>query len=70
MADGPIVGFSPFSLPSAGVLVVFCDETLRLGPATRRLLGAAAALVARAAAADRFKEGQKPSSFIEDAAES
>jgi leucyl aminopeptidase len=35
--------------------VVFCDESLRLGPVTRRLLGAAAALVARAAAADRFK---------------
>jgi leucyl aminopeptidase len=55
MADGPTVGFSAFSLPSSGVLVVFCDDGLRLGPATRRLLGPAAALVARAAAADRFK---------------
>ena len=55
MADGPIVGFSSFSLPSSGVLVVFCDEALKLGAATRRLLGPAAALVARAAAADRFK---------------
>src|SRR5262249_53793968 len=45
----------PFATPTTGVLVVFCDETLRLGPVTRRLLGAAAPLVARAAAADRFK---------------
>jgi leucyl aminopeptidase len=55
MADGPTIGFAPFATPTAGVLVVFCDESLRLGPVTRRLLGAAAALVARAAAADRFK---------------
>jgi len=55
MADGPTIGFAPFATPTSGVLVVFCDEALRLGPVTRRLLGAAAALVARAAAADRFK---------------
>ena len=55
MADGPTIGFAPFAMPSAGVLVVFCDDTLKLGPVTRRLLGPAAALVARAAAADRFK---------------
>jgi len=34
---------------------VFCDDALRLGTVTRGLLGPAAALVARAAAADRFK---------------
>src|SRR5689334_12403246 len=56
MADGPSIGFSPFAMPSAGVLVVFCDDTLKLGPATRRVLGAAgSALIARAAAAERFK---------------
>src|SRR5215472_5965052 len=55
MAEGPTIGFSPFSMPSAGVLIVFCDDALKLGPATRGLLGPAAALVARAAAADRFK---------------
>jgi len=55
MADGPTVGFSAYSLPTSGVLVVFCDDGLRLGSATRRLLGPAATLVARAAAADRFK---------------
>jgi leucyl aminopeptidase len=55
MADGPTIGFAPFATPTAGVLIVFCDDSLRLGPVTRRLLGAAASLVARAAAADRFK---------------
>ena len=55
MADGPTIGFSPFAMPSAGVLIVFCDDALKLGPITRGLLGPAAALVARAAAADRFK---------------
>ncbi len=55
MADGPTIGFSPFAMPSSGVLVVFCDETLKLGPTTRDLLGPAAGLIARAAAADRFK---------------
>src|SRR5215469_2047369 len=55
MADGPTIGFSPFSMPSAGVLIVFCDDALKLGRVTRGLLGPAAALVARAAAADRFK---------------
>ena len=55
MADGPTIGFAPFAMPSSGVLVVFCDDALKLGPVTRRLLGPAAALVARAAAADHFK---------------
>jgi leucyl aminopeptidase len=55
MADGPTVGFAPFALPATGVLVVFCDDALKLGPVTRRLLGPAAALIDRAAAADRFK---------------
>src|SRR5262249_20474976 len=55
MADGPTVGFAPFAIPSAGVLIVFCDETLKLGSQTRKLLGASADLVTRAARADRFK---------------
>ena len=62
MADGPTVGFAPFATPTDGVLVVFCDDAVRLGPATRRLLGPAAALVGRAAAADRFK-GKRGSSL-------
>ncbi len=54
MADGFKLAFSPFAAPARGVLVVFCDDALRLGPATRRLLGRAAGLVARAAAANHF----------------
>jgi leucyl aminopeptidase len=49
------IDFSGFSAPARGVFVVFCDESLKLGPATRKALGEAADLVARAAAADRFK---------------
>src|SRR5262249_35201876 len=55
MADGPTIGFSAFAMPSTGVLVVFCDDALKLGSTTRRLLGPAANLVARAAEADGFK---------------
>jgi leucyl aminopeptidase len=47
--------FANFSAPARGVLVVFCDETLKLGPATRKALGEATDLVARAAASERFK---------------
>ncbi len=49
MAEGPTIAFVPFATPSSGVLVVFCDEGLKLGSNTRRLLGPAADLVARAA---------------------
>src|SRR5262245_29451589 len=47
--------FSNFSAPARGVLVVFCDDTLKLGPQTRKALGEAADLVARAAGSERFK---------------
>lgn len=47
--------FVPFAAPRGGVLVVFCDGALKLGAATRKVLGRAADLVARAATADRFK---------------
>jgi leucyl aminopeptidase len=55
MADDVRIKFGPFSAPRAGVLVTFCDDGLRLGAAARTALGPAAALVARAAAAERFK---------------
>ncbi len=55
MTDRFRIKFGPFASPRAGILVVFCDDGLRLGAATRAALGPAAALVARAAAADRFK---------------
>src|SRR3954452_13170302 len=55
MSDAVKVGFIPFSAASRGVLVVFCDDALKFGPATRKALGAAANTVKRAAAANQFK---------------
>ena len=54
MADARKLGFTSFAAPSKGVLVVFCEEGLKLGPATRRALAPTGDLVQRAAAADRF----------------
>jgi leucyl aminopeptidase len=47
--------FVPFAAPTKGVLVVFCEEGLRFGAATRTILGPSGDLVTRAAAAERFK---------------
>jgi leucyl aminopeptidase len=55
MSDALKVGFVPLSTAASGVLVVFCDDELKLGPATRKALGAAVDLVKRAAAAGAFK---------------
>src|SRR5580698_4366634 len=55
MPDAVKVGFVPFSSASRGVLVVFCDETLKFGPATQKALGAAAGTVRRAASTNQFK---------------
>ncbi|MGA7996262.1 MAG: leucyl aminopeptidase, partial [Bradyrhizobium sp.] len=55
MPDAVKVGFVPFSATPRGILVVFCDDSLKFGPATRKALGAAADLVARAAATNQFK---------------
>src|SRR6478735_7145221 len=55
MSDAVKVGFVPFSAPSRGVLVVFCDDTLKFGPQTRKALGKAADMFTRAAAASQFK---------------
>jgi leucyl aminopeptidase len=55
MPDAVKVGFVPFSTVPKGVLVVFCDDTLKFGPATRKTLGAAANLVKRAAGTNQFK---------------
>jgi leucyl aminopeptidase len=49
------LGFSAFALPTRGVLVVFCDDGLLLGPTTRKLLRGASDMVRKAAAAERFK---------------
>src|SRR5487761_2305752 len=58
MSDALKLGFAPFAAPAklgtSGVLIVFCDDTLKFGPATAKALGAAAGLVSRAAKAERF----------------
>ena len=38
MSDAVKVGFVPFSTAARGSLVVFCDETLKFGAATRKAL--------------------------------
>jgi leucyl aminopeptidase len=55
MPDAVKVGFVPFSTAARGILVVFCDDTLKFGAATGKALGEAAAMVKRAAAASQFK---------------
>ena len=48
-------GFAPFGTPAKGILVAFCEEELKLGTAARKALAPTGDLLARAAAADRFK---------------
>jgi leucyl aminopeptidase len=55
MSDAVKVGFVPFSAIPRGMLVVFCDEALKFGGATRRALGNAVAMIGRAASANQFK---------------
>jgi leucyl aminopeptidase len=55
MSDRLKIGFSAPAAPAKGVLVVFCESGLKLGPAARTALAAAGDLLTRAAAADRFK---------------
>jgi leucyl aminopeptidase len=47
--------FAPFATPAKGVLVMFCEEGLKIGSAARRALAPTGDLIARAAAAERFK---------------
>jgi leucyl aminopeptidase len=55
MPDAVKVGFVPFSTAGRGVLVIFCDDTVKFGAATRKALGRAAGLVSRAAMTNQFK---------------
>jgi leucyl aminopeptidase len=55
MTDAVKVGFVPFSTAARGVLVVFCDDALKLGPQAAKAVGGAAGAVKRAATANRFK---------------
>ena len=47
--------FAPLAAPTKGVLVLFCEEGLKFGSASRRAIEPTGDLVTRAAAADRFK---------------
>lgn len=55
MSDTVKVGFVPLSTAPKGVLVIFTDDSLKLGQATRKALGEAAGTVKRAAAVNQFK---------------
>ena len=55
MSDAIKVGFVSFSAAPNGILVVFCDESLKIGPVTRKALGKSADLIKRAAEANQFK---------------
>ncbi|MGJ5216667.1 leucyl aminopeptidase [Bradyrhizobium oligotrophicum] len=55
MSDTVKVGFVPLSAAPRGIVVAFCDDTLRLGVATDKALGGASDLIKRAAGAARFK---------------
>jgi leucyl aminopeptidase len=55
MSDAVKVGFVPLSTAPRGLLVVFCDDGLKFGAATRKALGPAAEVVKRAAASSEFK---------------
>src|SRR4029078_13701529 len=55
MSDAVKVGFVPFSAASRGILVVFCDDALKLGGSSRKALGTAANTIKRAAATNQFK---------------
>ena len=55
MPDAVKVGFVPFSTAPGAILVVFCDDTLKFGAATRKALGAAANIVKRAAETYQFR---------------
>jgi hypothetical protein len=54
MADARKLAFAAFTPPTKGVLIVFCEEGLKFGPAARKALAPADDLVQRAAAADKF----------------
>jgi leucyl aminopeptidase len=53
MAAALKFNFTSFTRPH-GVLVVFCEDNLKFGPATQRALAPLGDLIRRAAAADRF----------------
>src|ERR1044072_6952878 len=62
MTDALKLGFSSFTTPTKGVLVVFCDDGLNFGTATKKAIGSAVDVVLRVAKAERFT-GKKNSTL-------
>src|SRR4051812_34932927 len=62
MPDAVKVGFVPLSAAPRDILVVFCDDALKFGPVTRKVLGDAVDRVRRGAATKQFK-GKRGSSL-------
>src|SRR6476660_4648057 len=62
MTDALKLGFSSFTTPTKGVLVVFCDDGLNFGTATKKAIGSAVDVVMRVAKAERFT-GKKNSTL-------
>jgi leucyl aminopeptidase len=54
MSDALKLGFSTPVAPTKGVLVLFCEAGLKLGPSAKKVLAPAGDLLTRAATADRF----------------
>ena len=55
MSDGLKLGFAPFTSAAKGVLIVFADDALNVGPESRAVLKPSGDLLARAAAGEGFK---------------
>ena len=64
MTDALKLGFSPFATPTKGVLVVFCDDSLNFGAATKKALGSAADAITRAAKAERFTNNEAANKLL------
>jgi len=54
MAKDLKLGFALLRAPSDGVLIVFCDDSLKVGATTRKILGKAADALPQAAAGEHF----------------
>jgi leucyl aminopeptidase len=59
MSEPPKIGFTSYDR-LRGVLVTFCAEGLKFGPATQKALAPIGDLHRRAAAADRFTGKNRP----------
>jgi leucyl aminopeptidase len=55
MSDAVKIGFVPFPAAPRGTVIVFTDETMKLGQRTAKALGPASDSIKRAAAAAKFK---------------